>query len=200
MPLDAAPKNRMPVGGRAYADRPKLKVALFSGNYNYVVDGPVKALNRLVAYLEGQGHEVLVFAPTARKAAFKHAGTLISVPSVAIPGRGEYRLALGMPEKVKRRLDQFQPDIVHLSAPDWLGYSALKYARRNRIPAVASFHTRFDTYPRYYKMSWLEPRLTDYLRRFYNQCEQVYAPAQSMADELQAGRHWQRYSHLGARR
>lgn len=79
------------------------RVALFSGNYNYVMDGPVRALNKLVAYLESRGIEVLVFAPTAKKAAFDHAGTLISVPSIALPGRGEYRLALGMPKSVQKK-------------------------------------------------------------------------------------------------
>ena len=47
------------------------RIALFSGNYNYVMDGPVRALNKLVAYLEARGVEVLVFAPTAKKAAFR---------------------------------------------------------------------------------------------------------------------------------
>lgn len=166
----------------------RLRVALFSGNYNYVVDGPVRALNNLVAFLEGEGHEALVFAPTVPRPAFQHNGTLISAPSIAFPGRGEYRLALGMSGEIKRRLAAFRPDIVHLSAPDYLGYSALQYARKNGVPAVASFHTRFDTYPRYYGVKWLEPHLTNYMRFFYNRCEQVYAPSQSMVDELEAER------------
>jgi hypothetical protein len=32
-----------------------LRIALFSGNYNYVRDGANQALNRLVGYLEQQG-------------------------------------------------------------------------------------------------------------------------------------------------
>jgi glycosyltransferase involved in cell wall biosynthesis len=163
----------------------KLRVALFSGNYNYVVDGPSKALNRFVAHLEAKGHEALVFAPTSRTPAFKHSGTLISIPSTPLPGnRKEFRLAFGLPGFAKKRLDAFKPDIVHLSAPDWLGYEALNYARSRGVPAVASFHTRFDTYPRFYGARWLEPYVTDYLRHFYGRCVHVYAPAQSMADEL----------------
>lgn len=162
----------------------KLRVALFSGNYNYVMDGPVRALNTLVAFLEEEGHDVLVFAPTSKEPAFEHSGTLISAPSVAIPGRSEYRLSLGMSGEIKRRLQDFKPDIIHLSAPDPLGYTALKYAQKNNIPAVASFHTRFDTYPRYYGAKWLEKYLTNYMRHFYARCEHVYAPSQSMADEL----------------
>lgn len=162
------------------------RIALFSGNYNYVMDGPVRALNKLVAYLEKKGVEVLVFAPTADRPAFQHEGTLVSVPSVPLPGRGEYRIALGLPKNIRQKLADFGPDMVHLAAPDMLGRGALKWAEENNIPAVASFHTRFDTYPRYYKMAWLEKYVTAYMRRFYHRCEQVYVPSPCMAEELQA--------------
>lgn len=168
---------------------PGLRIALFSGNYNYVVDGPVKALNRLVGHIEARGHQALVFAPTARTSAFRHTGELISVPSLALPGsRSEYRLALGLREGARRRLDAFAPTIVHIAAPDWLGLAALNYAARRGIPAVASFHTRFDTYPRYYGLKWMEGAVTDYMRYFYGRCERVYAPSQSMVEELQRDR------------
>ena len=168
-------------------DAPSLRVALFSGNYNYVMDGPVRALNKLVAHLEKRGHEVLVFAPTVKEPAFKHSGRLVSVPSVALPGsRSEYRAGLGVHGRAKRELKAFLPSLIHIAAPDYIGFTALRYARKNNIPAVASFHTRFDTYPRYYGMKWLEKHLTGYMKYFYNRCEHVYPPSQSMADELNA--------------
>jgi glycosyltransferase involved in cell wall biosynthesis len=163
--------------------KPK-RIALFSGNYNYVMDGPVRALNKLVGFLEEQGIEVLVFAPTADKPAFKHNGTLISVPSFALPGRSEYRVAMGLPRSIRKILADFDPQLIHLAAPDLLGCGALKWARRNNVPAVASFHTRFDTYPRYYHMAWLERYVTAFMRRFYHRCEQVYVPSECMAHIL----------------
>ncbi|HOP19675.1 MAG TPA: glycosyltransferase, partial [Amphiplicatus sp.] len=174
-------------GTRSASDQAadKLRVALFSGNYNYVMDGPVRALNMLVAHLEKRGHEVLVFAPTVKEPAFQHSGTLISIPSVAIPGkRSEYRLGLGLRGGPLKQLEAFNPDLIHIAAPDITGFQALKFAERKGIPAVASFHTRFDTYPRYYGARWLEKHLTNYMRDFYGRCRHVYAPSQSMADEL----------------
>jgi hypothetical protein len=38
------------------------------------------------------------------------------VPSFAIPGR-EYRIASGLPRSVRRDLDAFAPNIVHVSSP-----------------------------------------------------------------------------------
>ena len=37
-----------------------LRIALFTGNYNYVRDGANQALNRLVAYLQDQGAAVRI--------------------------------------------------------------------------------------------------------------------------------------------
>jgi len=38
-----------------------LRVAIFSGNYNAVMDGPARALNLLVGFLESQGIETRVY-------------------------------------------------------------------------------------------------------------------------------------------
>lgn len=161
-----------------------LRIALFSGNYNYSVDGPVRALNRLVAFLENAGHQVLVIAPTKKTPAFQHEGTLLSVPSIPVPGRGDYQLGLGISRAVRKRLEAFRPDILHLAAPDFLGLRALSLAKKLKIPAVASFHTRFDTYGRYYGLEFMEKYLTRYMRYFYHQCQQVYVPSDSMAEIL----------------
>ncbi|MEN3975890.1 glycosyltransferase family 1 protein [Emcibacter sp. SYSU 3D8] len=161
-----------------------IRLALFSGNYNYVTDGAAVALNHLVAHLERRGIESLVFSPTADHPAFEPAGTLVSVPSIAIPGRSEYRVALGLPREQRRRLREFRPTLFHLSAPDLLGYAARGLARQWGIPLVASFHTRYDTYFRYYRMAWLESTATRYLRHFYRPCEQIYVPSESTAQVL----------------
>jgi glycosyltransferase involved in cell wall biosynthesis len=165
------------------SDQP-LRVALFSGNYNYVTDGAAVALNQLVAHLERQGIESLVFSPTMDPPAFPPAGTLVSVPSIAIPSRSEYRIALGLPPAQRRRLEAFRPTLMHLAAPDLLGYAARGLARKWNVPLVASFHTRYDTYFRYYHMAWLESTVTRYLRHFYSPCEQIYVPSESTAQVL----------------
>ena len=82
---------------RAWPVQPSdLRIALFSGNYNYVRDGANQALNRLVDYLLRQGAQVRVYSPTVADPAFKPTGTVVSVPSVAIPCRPEYRIPLAL--------------------------------------------------------------------------------------------------------
>lgn len=163
-------------------------MALFSGNYNYVRDGANQALNRLVEYLLRQGVKVRVYAPTVENPAFEPMGDLVSIPSFPIPGRSEYRMPLTIPASVKRDLDQFNPNVVHVSSPDIVGHRAVTWARRHKIAAVASVHTRFDTYLAYYHLQALEPLARGIMRRFYHRCEVVMAPAESTAAVLRAQR------------
>lgn len=165
-----------------------LRIALFSGNYNYVRDGANQALNRLVAYLLRQGVQVRVYAPTVENPAFPATGDLVDIPAIPIPGRSEYRLPIAIPARVRRDLDEFKPNVVHVSSPDIVGHRAVTWARRHKIAAVASVHTRFETYLSYYHLEWLEPEVRAILRRFYHRCEVVMAPAESTAAILRAQR------------
>ncbi|MBX9796455.1 glycosyltransferase family 1 protein [Sphingomonas sp.] len=166
----------------------QLRIALFSGNYNYVRDGANQALNRLVGHLLSQGATVRVYSPTTKTPAFPPTGDLVDVPALGVPGRGEYRLAIGLPAKTRRDLESFAPNMVHLSAPDILGHRALSWARRHGVPAVASVHTRFDTYVAYYGLGFLAPAARAIQRRFYRRCDAILAPAPSMAEILRAER------------
>ena len=164
-----------------------MRVALVTSSYNYIPDGVALTLNRLVGYLERQGVEVLVFAPIAERPAFVHQGTVVPVPSIPLPGRPEYRLALGMAGYVKRQLLDFAPDIIHIGVPDLLGHAAMALAQKHDIPAVASYHTRYETYLRHYwHIAWLETFLTRTLRRFYGRCREVYVPSDSTRAALLA--------------
>ncbi len=61
-------------------------------------------------------------------------------------------------------------------------------ARHWDLPVVASVHTRFETYPRYYGLTFLEPLIESGLRRFYRRCDAIFAPSESMAQLLREQR------------
>lgn len=162
-----------------------LRIALFSGNYNYVRDGANQALNRLVGYLLRQGAHVRVYSPTIAEPAFPATGDLVSVPSAAMPfGRGEYRFPLALSPRVRSDLAAFVPNVVHVSSPDVVAHRAVSWARHRRLPVLASVHTRFETYFRYYNMAFMEPVIEALLRRFYRRCDALVAPSESMAQVL----------------
>ncbi|WP_235090952.1 glycosyltransferase family 4 protein [Sphingomonas lutea] len=165
-----------------------LRIALFSGNYNYVLDGANLSLNRLVGYLLSQGAQVRVYSPTVDEPAFEPTGDLVSIPSAPIPLRPEYRFPLALTSRVRRDLEAFRPNVLHVSSPDVVSHRAISWARNRKIAAVASVHTRFDTYLAYYHLQWLEPVARAIMRRFYRRCDAIMAPAESTAAVLRAQR------------
>ena len=169
--------------GDGLAVRPR-RIALFTGNYNHIQDGVSLTLNRLVRHLEAHGDEVMIFGPTVEKPPMEHAGTFVPVPSVSAPGRPEYRLSVRFPRSMRRQLAAFAPDLIHIATPDYLGIQALRWAKAHEVPVVASYHTHFTAYLKYYGLGLLESALWAFGRWFYNQCQQVYVPSESVGDVL----------------
>ena len=166
----------------------ELRIALYSGNYNYVRDGANQALNRLAGHLLDNGAAVRVYSPTVAEPAFPPTGDLVPVPSVAFPNRPEYRFPTMLGSGARRDLARFAPNVVHVASPDIGGHRAVSWARRRRLPVLASVHTRFETYFRYYNMAFLEPGVVAILRRFYRRCDALVAPSESMAQLLREQR------------
>lgn len=163
-----------------------MRVALFSGNYNYLREGANRALNKLVGYLErNAGCTVRVYSPVTDTPAFEPEGTLVPVPSTALPVRSEFRLALGLPRSVKENLDRFGPQIVHVSTPDILGTRAQTWAISRGVPHVASMHTMFETYLDYYGIGMLKPLVEAHLGRFYRRADHVFAPTPALVAGIQ---------------
>ena len=166
----------------------ELRIALFSGNYNYVRDGANQALNRLVGYLLRQGAQVRVYSPVVKRPAFPATGDLVNVAAFKVPGREEYRIPYKLPLSARRDLELFAPNLIHVSSPDFVAHRALSWARWRKIPVVASVHTRFDTYLQYYGLKYLEPAARAIMRRFYRRCDAIVVPAQSTAAIMRAQR------------
>jgi phosphatidylinositol alpha 1,6-mannosyltransferase len=107
-----------------------LRIALFTGNYNYVRDGANQALNRLVGYLLRQGAAVRIYSPVVAEPAFPPTGDLVNVPNFPIPARGEYRFPMALSARVKRDLAEFAPNVVHIASPDTGSHRAVTWARK----------------------------------------------------------------------
>lgn len=162
-----------------------LRIALFSGNYNYLREGANQALNQLVDFLERRGHAVRVYSPITDRPAFEPKGTLVAVPSVTLPVRREFQLALRLPPFIRRDVERFTPDLIHVSTPDILGTRAETLAERLRVPIVASMHTRFETYLEHYGLGWLKSVAEAHLRRFYRRADCVLVPTSGLIEEMQ---------------
>ena len=165
------------------AKSPLLRVAYFAGTMRPGHDGVTRVLYRLIDALREREIEAIFFSPIIPPPA-EQPVPMFEVPSVAFPLYPDYRFAVPGHKHFEERLMAFDPDIIHINSPCPLGHAAVRLARRQNVPAVATYHTHFPSYAKYYKIKVLEAFSWTYLRKLYNDCVEVYVPSEPVRKEL----------------
>ena len=159
-----------------------MKVALYAGTYVKDKDGAVRSIYQLVASMIKNGHEVVVWTPDFTPGSNGMVPVNLT-PSVPIPLYPDYKLGF-YNAVTERQLDDFAPDIVHISTPDIVGRKFLRYAKRKGLPVGSAYHTDFPSYLSYYHLGFAEPAMWRSLRKFYNACDVTLAPNESVRQRL----------------
>ena len=160
-----------------------MKIALYAGTYVRDKDGAVKSIYQLVSSFRKNGHNVAVWSPDVSKGDNHNGLTVHRMPSVPIPLYPDYKLGF-FTNETRRQLDAFAPDMVHISTPDIIGRKFLLYARSKNIPVASAFHTDFPSYFSYYRLGFAVRHAWKYLTWFYNSCNMVLAPNESVRQKL----------------
>jgi phosphatidylinositol alpha 1,6-mannosyltransferase len=162
-----------------------MRIAFFTETFLPKIDGIVNTLCRLLEHLEAGGHSALLFAPQGGPE--EYAGTpIIGLPGLRFPIYRE--LTLAAPAILSKPLTFFAPHVVHVLNPVSLGVGGLAWARLNRVPAVASYHTDVPGFAEYWGLGWAGPILWSYFRTLHNLADSNLAPsAQTRAQLLQCG-------------
>jgi glycosyltransferase involved in cell wall biosynthesis len=163
--------------------RDKIKIAYFAGSMKPGQDGVTRVLYKIIEYLNKNGIENIFFSPVI-PLEFEQPTRMFEVPSFTIPLYKEYKFAVPGIKYFEESLKNFAPDILHINSPCSLGYAAVKYGQKNNLPVVATYHTHFPSYAKYYKVKALENWGWNYLRSLYNKCEAVYVPSLPIMKEL----------------
>lgn len=163
-----------------------MRVAYFTESLYPHVDGVSRTLARLFDSLEERGVDFVVFSPFVPDASVSWSARVRPVRFVRFPLYPDYRVSLPLLSRgVARELERFRPDLLHVASPTPMAVWAQRWARRHDLPVVASFHTHFVSYFRYYGVPALERFGWSALRRFYARSNRVYAPSWSIIRELE---------------
>lgn len=158
-----------------------MKIAMFTNTYLPHVGGVAKAVKILEDACRSLGHEVRVIAPHFEGA--NGSPYVLRVPAIQHFNGSDFPLQLPVPNRIRSFIEDFAPDIIHSHHPFLLGDSALREARKMRIPIIFTHHTLYECYTHYVPMD--SPALrrvviqlaTDYC----NLCDRVIAPSESVA-------------------
>jgi glycosyltransferase involved in cell wall biosynthesis len=149
-------------------------------------DGVTRVLYRLIDEINRTKQIEPLFISAIIPPANEQPVEMYHVPSFAFPGYKDYRVAWPTRIFFEDKLNDFNPDLIHINSPCPLGSAAVKYGIVNNIPVVATYHTHFPSYAKYYKVKVLEVLGWDYLRNLYNKCQSVYVPSLPVLEELKA--------------
>ncbi len=159
-----------------------MRIALFTETFLPKIDGIVTRLRHTVDHLQRNGDQVLVFSPDGGLR--EHKGAKIhGVKGIPLPLYPELKLAIPTPT-VGKKLEQFQPDLIHVVNPAVLGIGGIYYAKTMNIPLVASYHTHLPQYLHHYGLGSLEGLLWELLKLGHNQARLNLCTSTAMVNEL----------------
>lgn len=81
-------------------------------------------------------------------------------------------------------MNEFKPDLIHVSAPTPISIYGQNYAFRHKLPSVAGYHTHFVDYFPYYGLGWAAKSGWGYMKWFHNRSLLTFAPTPGAVSEL----------------
>lgn len=154
------------------------------------INGVAHTINRLVQGLRAYGgyHIQLVRPRQTALEQAQHDNDFQEylVNGLTLPFYKEVRLGFPQYHALKRLWKKQRPDIVQIVTEGPLGYSAMKAAKKLGIPVISDFHTNFDQYSRYYRLSGFFNVAKRYLRHMHNQTLVTLVPTRELQQQLSA--------------
>ena len=163
----------------------RLNIVMFTNTFTPHVGGVARSVEGFAQQYRKLGHRVLIVAPE-----FEHTPSdeidVLRVPALQKFNGSDFSVALPVSGLLSRKLDEFQPHIIHAHHPFLLGMTAMRIARYRNLPLVFTQHTLYEKYTHYVpgdspKMQQFSIELATH---YANLADRVFAPSESVATLL----------------
>jgi len=149
-----------------------MKVRIVTDAWKPQVNGVVTTLDKIGEGLTRLGHETRFVTPQLFK----------SIPCPTYP---EIRLSLLPYAGVRREIEAFAPDAIHIATEGPLGLAARSYCLKHKVAFTSAFHTRFAEYV--HARIRIPVDLTyRWLRNFHAPSRALMVPTPSVQRDLEA--------------
>mmetsp|Transcript_4895 Transcript_4895/g.10057 ORF Transcript_4895/g.10057 Transcript_4895/m.10057 type:complete len:640 (-) Transcript_4895:85-2004(-) len=186
------------------------RVLLYITCYN-VLDGVSLTLRKLEQELLAAGHYVCVLTTVSGAPANTHMNgehpnrqVLFLEDSIPIPFLTDpnnptlsYELGFHITPSVQKKMDEYEPTLIHISVPDCTALHLVNYARRKEIPLMGTYHSNIPEYMDHYPgLSWLKHILWGFFRHQYNFYQALYVPTPYIKNFLMESQKMDRITDL----
>jgi glycosyltransferase involved in cell wall biosynthesis len=147
-----------------------MRILVATDAWHPQVNGVVRTLTMMADAAKSAGVDVTFLTPQ-------------SFRTVALPSYADLHVALPLPSKIARMIEEAQPDYIHIATEGPIGILVRRYCKKNKVPFTTSFHTRF---PEYISARFPIPETWVWaaLRYFHGASDAVMAATPALADEL----------------
>lgn len=163
-----------------------MKIIHLTNNYHPYKGGVVSSIDSFVNAQQEMGHDVLIVT-------FAFSGSLNSAHVKKISGIKFYYKSNPMiiPYNInyvlKKYIEDFKPDVIHLHSPFLICYVGLKLAKKLGIKTVFTHHSIYEEYLHYLPFGFDKIKkycLDKRLKKVYQLVDHVIAPGQFIATQI----------------
>ncbi|NMD37324.1 MAG: glycosyltransferase family 4 protein [Christensenellaceae bacterium] len=166
-----------------------MKIGQFTDTFLPITDGVGRVVYSYANALSKNGHEVTVSAPmydTGYRGGYLF--ELVDFRSFTLPFAKQYKTGFPIFDaNYKSRMNMIPLDIVHAHSPFRAGQEALRISKKQGIPLVTTFHSKYyDDFLKVTKSKLLSKMGIKIILSFYNKCDSVWAVSKSSAETLRS--------------
>jgi phosphatidylinositol alpha 1,6-mannosyltransferase len=161
-----------------------LRVVVVTESFLPQVNGVTNSVLRVLEHLRSEGHQALVIAPESAGGITEYAGFRVKrVPSLEMMGL----LPVGFPQKaIEPLIDGFNPDVIHLASPFFLGNYASRVAERLDIPTLSVYQTDIAGFARHYGLTIAHDSLKKWVAKIHRRTTRTLAPSNWSCEDLKS--------------
>lgn len=154
-----------------------MKIMIVTDAWLPQTNGVVRTLQAMERELVKAGHGVRIVGSDPRRWS-----------NLPFPTYPEIRLEFFSAARIRRAMEEFQPDAIHIATEGPLGWTTRRLCLKAKRPFSTAYHTRFPEYfgsrvPSFLR-GFIENRAYKILRRFHRPALTVMIPTESIYKEL----------------
>ena len=164
-----------------------LNIGLFCDAFPPVMDGVSVCMENYAYWLQKKVGGVGVITPNVPSADYSKCDyQVLAYPSVPVPFRHPYVTGMAEMDPIYlSKLLQREFKLVHAHCPFSSGKAALRIAKVQNIPVVATFHSKYrDDFIRVLKSDIVVDEIVKNIIAFYQQADEVWVPQASVKDVI----------------
>lgn len=159
-------------------------VGIFNDSFPPIMDGVALTAQNYAYWLNEKKQAVCVFTPRIPDYIDTEQYPVYRYASIPMYGRKPYRL--GLPEidpSLKTTIDRIPFGLVHAHCPFSSGITALRIANEQKVPIVATFHSKYrQDFEQSLRSKFIAKLMTEHIMRFYEKADEVWIPQASVEE------------------